>query len=188
MWWGWNSPPGACPELCNAKRTCIFQDMREIYQEEKRGDIQALQRSNAPGIYAGEKNCEKSPWQLLCRVFHTSSSSLRLPTPQKGQQARISFRHMHSYVTLTNVISIQEIHLCVSCSDCNFAETARVSGFVGQIHPWTTLCRCRHRVLSSVSRWPARGNKHEANPQRFKLKICHVFSKSYSWEMSFLKK
>lgn len=38
-----------------AGKTCSFQHIREMYQEEKNGDVQPLQRSNAPSTYAGRK-------------------------------------------------------------------------------------------------------------------------------------
>lgn len=127
--------------VCKARRTCSFWDMKQMFQEEKSSGIQTLQKTDAPSIYASEKNCDKKLSQLLCRAFQAPWSRLRHPQTQEGQKARKSFRHMHSHITLKKVGSIQEIHPCVGYStlqDCCCAEKSKVSGFVDQIHLWTT--------------------------------------------------
>lgn len=73
------------------------------------------------------------------------------------------------------------------CRIAAVLKRSEVSGFVDQIHLWTTQFRCRRSVFISVSMTCQR-KLDEANPRSFKLKTCHVFNKSYSWEMSSLKK
>lgn len=60
--------------------------MRQMFQEEKSVDIQALQRTDAPNIYASE-NFDKNLSQLLCRAFQAPWSRLRLPQLPEGLES-----------------------------------------------------------------------------------------------------
>lgn len=94
-WCGEKIPPqvpAKCSEGSKAGRTCCFQDMREMYREEKNGDIQTLQRTGVTSVCAGEKKKEKksdkNTSQLLCRTFQTLSCRLRLPHLPEGSASQ----------------------------------------------------------------------------------------------------
>lgn len=141
--WGKKSLLCACP----APRGCAkqgepaaFETWNKCFKKKRIVASKHYKRLMLQVSMQVKKTVIKNSANCFVEHFKPHEAGWGTPNPQEGQKARKSFRHMHSYITLKKVSSIQEIHPCVGYStlqDCCCAEKSKVSGFVDQIHLWT---------------------------------------------------